>query len=43
MNIDFNSKYFIQTAGGGYNKCIAGNGSTNKEKNRTSILCCRIA
>lgn len=36
MNIDFNSKYFIQTSGGGYNRCIAGNGSTNKEKNRTS-------
>jgi len=31
---ELTNKYYITTAGGGYNKCIAGNDSTNKEKNR---------
>lgn len=34
MYFDLNSKYFTQVSGGGYNKCILGNNSTNKEKNR---------
>lgn len=33
---DLNSKYYTQVSGGGYNKCILGNASTNKEKNRQS-------
>lgn len=33
---DINSKYYITTAGKGYNKCIQGNAKTNAVKNRQS-------